>query len=87
MQKARVLVTGSAGFIGFHLCKTLCEYNLEVIGVDNLNDYYDVNLKKSRLDILSNYENFSFEKLDLLDKDRMHNCGDEWKGRTGVQGR
>ena len=44
-----ILVTGSAGFIGFHLCKKLIENNVEVIGFDNMNNYYDVNLKSNRL--------------------------------------
>ena len=46
----KVLVTGAAGFIGFHLCNQLLSRGDKVIGLDNLNDYYDVNLKKSRLD-------------------------------------
>lgn len=71
IQKAKVLVTGSAGFIGFHLCKALCEYDLEVVGLDNLNDYYDVNLKKSRINALSSAENFEFIKLDLANKDEI----------------
>ena len=48
-----ILVTGSAGFIGFHLCQKLIEKGIYVIGIDNLNDYYDINLKKKRLEILS----------------------------------
>ena len=48
-----ILVTGCAGFIGFHLCKQLIEDGYKVIGIDNINDYYDVKLKKKRLDILA----------------------------------
>ena len=48
-----ILVTGSAGFIGFYLCKKLIEEGNSVIGIDNINDYYDPNLKERRLDILS----------------------------------
>ena len=71
MLKTKILVTGSAGFIGFHLCKELCKQNVEVVGIDNLNNYYDVNLKKARLEILLAHENFHFEQLDLCDKDGM----------------
>ncbi len=60
-----LLVTGSAGFIGFHLCKSLLEDNYEVIGLDNINNYYDVKLKKDRLEILKKYNNFTFCKIDI----------------------
>lgn len=62
------LVTGGAGFIGFHLSKSLLEKGIRVIGFDNLNDYYDVQLKKERLKILRQYENYTFIKGDLSDK-------------------
>ena len=52
MKKKTILVTGAAGFIGFHLSKKLCESGFEVIGIDNLNDYYEVFLKKMRLEKL-----------------------------------
>ena len=48
----KILVTGSAGFIGFHLCQKLIKENLDVIGIDNLNQYYDLELKNSRINIL-----------------------------------
>ena len=67
-MKKLVLVTGSAGFIGFHLCKALCQRGYSVIGIDNLNDYYDVTLKKSRLSILQQTDGFVFQKVDLTDK-------------------
>jgi UDP-glucuronate 4-epimerase len=67
MGKA-VLVTGAAGFIGFHLSRKLAAQGYQVVGLDNLNDYYDVNLKKSRLAILKGLPNFTFRALDLTDK-------------------
>jgi UDP-glucuronate 4-epimerase len=62
-----VLVTGGAGFIGFHLSRNLLEQGVKVIGYDNLNDYYDVKLKYSRLDILMQFDNFTLIKGDLAD--------------------
>ncbi|MFT7032785.1 MAG: UDP-glucuronate 4-epimerase [Cyclobacteriaceae bacterium] len=62
-----ILVTGVAGFIGFHLAKRLCKDGYSVVGVDNINDYYDVKLKKNRLLILEESENFNFHKVDLTD--------------------
>ena len=59
------LVTGSAGFIGFHLSKLLLEQNKKVVGIDNLNNYYDVKLKKDRIKILRKFKNFKFYKLNL----------------------
>lgn len=68
---AKTIVTGSAGFIGYHLCEKLLARGDEVIGVDNLNDYYDVRLKEARLERLLKNRNFTFHKLDLADKDRV----------------
>jgi UDP-glucuronate 4-epimerase len=62
-----ILVTGSAGFIGFHLSKTLLERGTTVVGMDNMNDYYDVSLKRDRLAQLQKYDNFHFRQLDLCD--------------------
>ena len=65
----KYLVTGAAGFIGFFVTQRLCAEGHEVVGIDNLNDYYDVNLKLARLAQLEKLSNFSFEKLDLADRD------------------
>ncbi|MFA5450251.1 MAG: SDR family NAD(P)-dependent oxidoreductase, partial [Clostridia bacterium] len=64
----KVLVTGAAGFIGFHLSKALLENGYDVVGFDNLNDYYEVGLKNARLDLLAKYGSFRFIKGDLADK-------------------
>ncbi|MEE8455561.1 MAG: GDP-mannose 4,6-dehydratase, partial [Limibaculum sp.] len=66
-----VLVTGSAGFIGFFLAEKLLRAGLKVVGIDNLNPYYDPKLKQARLDLLSQYPDFTFEKLDLADRDGL----------------
>ncbi|MBL7192261.1 NAD-dependent epimerase [bacterium] len=70
-MKRRVLVTGSAGFIGFHISKRLLDDGFEVIGIDNINDYYDVKLKEDRLAVLRRYSDFNFLKIDLSDKDNV----------------
>ena len=62
-----ILVTGAAGFIGFHTCLSL-QTKHNIYGLDNLNDYYDVNLKKSRLELLKKYKNFKFLKTDIQNK-------------------
>ena len=67
----KVLVTGAAGFIGFHVSKSLLDRGDDVVGLDNLNNYYDVDLKKARLRILEDYENFKFVKCDLADRATM----------------
>ncbi len=63
----RVLVTGAAGFIGFHLSRRLLDEDCQVFGIDNLNDYYDTNLKKARLAQLPQTSRFIFDQLDLAD--------------------
>lgn len=65
----KILVSGAAGFIGFHLCKRLIAQGDEVVGIDNINDYYDINLKHSRLNILNELNNFKFIKIKLEDKE------------------
>jgi UDP-glucuronate 4-epimerase len=61
----KVLVTGAAGFIGFHVARRLLDRGDIVVGLDNLNDYYDVALKQARLKLINSHKNFSFVKLDL----------------------
>ena len=68
-----VLVTGSAGFIGFHTTLRLLQEGREVVGVDNLNDYYDPTLKAARLEQLGNFTGFTFVKADIADKAAMEN--------------
>lgn len=67
----RYLVTGAAGFIGYHTAKALLDAGHEVVGLDNLNDYYDVSLKEARLAQISDRTNFLFEKIDLKDRDAI----------------
>ena len=67
----KILVTGTAGFIGFHLTKSLLRDGFSVIGVDNLNDYYDIELKKDRLNQLTNYKNFIFNEVDIANKSQI----------------
>ena len=64
-----ILITGAAGFIGFHVAKALLERGDRVVGIDNLNDYYDVRLKEARLALLSAYPGFVFAELDVADRD------------------
>ena len=72
-KKDKILVTGCAGFIGLHLCKKLLELGYDVIGIDNLNDYYDVNLKIKRLSILQNKSSFTFIKTNISNMNALEN--------------
>jgi UDP-glucuronate 4-epimerase len=67
----KVLVTGAAGFIGYHASRLLLARGYEVVGLDNLNNYYDVSLKKARLALLQKQPSFRFEQIDLTDRDAM----------------
>ncbi len=64
----KILITGAAGFIGYNLATRLLKEKHKIIGIDNINDFYDVNLKNARLDQLKPYNNFSFHKMDIADK-------------------
>jgi len=72
-----ILITGCSGFIGYHLTKKLLN-NYNIIGIDNLNDYYDINLKKSRLNNLK-YKNFKFIKCDISDLEELNKIFDKYK--------
>lgn len=70
----KILVTGAAGFIGAHTCRQLLDINVEIVGIDNINDYYDTSLKDARLDWIAQHENatrFQFIKMDIAHRDPM----------------
>jgi UDP-glucuronate 4-epimerase len=71
MTDTPILVTGAAGFIGFHVAQRLLQQGRAVIGLDNLNDYYDPALKDARLAVLKNHDKFAFEKVDLAERDSL----------------
>jgi UDP-glucuronate 4-epimerase len=75
----KILVTGAAGFIGFHLSKSLLDNDHEILGIDNINDYYDVNLKHARLDQLKLYKNFKFEKVDIANRESLTKAFTDFK--------
>ncbi|PEU60004.1 NAD-dependent epimerase [Priestia megaterium] len=78
------LITGAAGFIGYFLSKKLLEQGCTVIGIDNVNDYYDVRLKHTRLEQLEPYENFTFLKVDISEKETLTNIFKEHKPNVVV---
>ncbi len=77
MQK--ILVTGAAGFIGFHLTQKLCAAGVQVLGYDNMNDYYDVSLKQARLAELRKHNSFDFIEADLADRNRVEQAFEYFK--------
>ena len=68
VRAMKVLITGVAGFIGFHMAMKLCRQGVQVVGIDNLNDYYSVDLKRARLAQLENLPSFRFQQLDIVDQ-------------------
>lgn len=74
-----ILITGGAGFIGFHLSKLLINQGYTVVGIDNMNEYYDIRLKEGRLNILEDYNNYTFYKIDLKDKESINKLFKEYK--------
>ena len=88
-----ILVTGAAGFIGFHVSKDLLKRNFKVIGLDNMNNYYSVKLKKKRLNLLKKFKKFKFFKIDIknnfkllqnLQKEKIH-CIIHLAAQAGVR--
>lgn len=69
----KILITGAAGFIGYHASLKFCKKKYSVVGLDNINEYYDINLKKSRLSNLQKLSNFSFYKVDIKDEKKINN--------------
>lgn len=80
----KYLITGGAGFIGFYLSKALLDAGACVAGLDNLNDYYEVSLKKERLSILKKYANYRFVKADLADKEAVFRLFKEFRPQIVV---
>ena len=88
-----ILITGCAGFIGMHFAKMLLQRKFKVVGIDNMNRYYDINLKKDRIKILKKFKNFSFyseninklNKLKLIFKQQKPNIVINLAGQAGVR--
>ena len=83
IETKKILVTGAAGFIGFHLCQKLITNGNELIGIDNLNNYYDINLKEDRINQLNliaskKKNNWKFVKCDLKDKYSLEDIFDKF---------
>ena len=69
----KILITGAAGFIGYHLSRSLLKDGAIILGIDNLNNYYDTGLKEQRLKRLKGFKNFTFKKIDLIDEKKLNN--------------
>jgi len=79
-----ILVTGAAGFVGMHVAEALLENGEHVVGIDNMNSYYDVSLKEARLAQLTAYENFDFLKLDIADREALNSALSGYKIKSVV---
>ncbi len=79
-----ILVTGTAGFIGFHLAWRLLREGHQVVGIDMVNDYYDVNLKENRLKVLAEFPGFTFHRFNLMDKEQLFSCFEKYKFNYAV---
>ena len=75
----KILLTGTAGFIGYHLDKALLNGGNEVFGIDNISDYYDTNLKRDRLKNLADQKNFRFEQVDIVDQKKLNKIFENFK--------
>ena len=80
----KILITGAAGFIGSHLSQALLEDGFEILGIDNINNYYDTKLKINRLENLKNYENFKFKKVDISDYSNLSKCFNDFNPKKVV---
>jgi UDP-glucuronate 4-epimerase len=80
----KILVTGAAGFIGYHLSKSLLDDGYEILGIDNLNDYYDPNIKLNRLNQLKLYNNFKFDKVDIANRKSITKSFETFKPKKVV---
>ncbi|KTD16307.1 NAD-dependent epimerase [Legionella jordanis] len=80
----RLLITGAAGFIGYHLAKLRLERGDTVIGIDNLNEYYDVRLKQARLELLQTHSNFHFYQADIVNEQQIQEIFLQWKPQRVV---
>lgn len=78
-MQGTILVTGAAGFIGFHVCRLLLSRGATVVGIDNMNDYYDPALKEARLSLLQEQSGFSFHRLDIADREAVSRVFKETK--------
>jgi UDP-glucuronate 4-epimerase len=84
MSHNAVLVTGAAGFIGFHVTKRLLSEGREVVGLDIVNNYYDPRLKETRLELLKHHPNFTFVKLDLVNRSAIKSLFEQYRFQTVV---